>query len=303
MLRRRPPLELRPLRVARAAPRLRHQRLRRDPARPVGVGRQAPGREHPDRRARQRVRRPARRDRIVLDTVREYRSWMRGVRHRCETSRSGTRSSRSRACSRPPRPRRHGDAEAGSTARRQGASAATACRRTPSSRPRSTGAHRIVSRPPLIVRLDDFDEASRSASERPRRPRADAAASTALTLQHDSRKLLEQFRLVDVARKVVGRRQRRDRRLDRAARSAVPARTSSSSRSRRRSGRCSRSSSLASEYANAGERVVAGQRIMQAVERHLPRLVHRRRERRRHADATTTSDSSATGRGPLRSRR
>ena len=37
----------------------------------------------------------------------------------------------------------------------------------------------------------------------------------------------------------------------------------------------------ASEFTNHGERVVAGQRLMQAVERHLPRLGARRRGRRR----------------------
>ena len=51
-LRRRPPVELRRLRRARPPPRLRHQRLRRDAARAVGVGRQAPGRQPGDRGAR-----------------------------------------------------------------------------------------------------------------------------------------------------------------------------------------------------------------------------------------------------------
>ncbi len=50
VLRRRPPLELRRLRIAGAQAGLRHQRLRRDPPRPVGVGCQAPGGEHVDRR-------------------------------------------------------------------------------------------------------------------------------------------------------------------------------------------------------------------------------------------------------------
>ena len=55
VLRRRAPLELRRVRLARAAARVRHQRLRRDAPRAVGVGRQAPGREHADRRAQQRL--------------------------------------------------------------------------------------------------------------------------------------------------------------------------------------------------------------------------------------------------------
>ena len=45
LLRGRPSVELRALRLAGAAAPLRHQRLRRDAARPVGVGRQAPGGE------------------------------------------------------------------------------------------------------------------------------------------------------------------------------------------------------------------------------------------------------------------
>ena len=44
-LRRLPPDELRPVRHARAQPRLRHQRFRRNAARAVGMGRQAPGRQ------------------------------------------------------------------------------------------------------------------------------------------------------------------------------------------------------------------------------------------------------------------
>jgi uncharacterized protein (DUF2252 family) len=124
------------------------------------------------------------------------------------------------------------------------------------------GAHRIVSRPPLIVRLDEFEsiverDRARGALERMFR-------EYSATLQHDSRKLLEQFRLVDVARKVVGvgsvgtgawialhlGRNGRDvlvLQIKEAQRSVLEEYVGSS------------------EYANAGERVVAGQRIMQAV--------------------------------------
>ena len=52
--RRRAHLELRSVRLARANARLRLERLRRDPARAVGVGRQAPRRERRHRRARER---------------------------------------------------------------------------------------------------------------------------------------------------------------------------------------------------------------------------------------------------------
>ena len=54
-VRRRAPVELRGVRVAGAAAGLRRQRLRRDPARPVRVGRQAAGSELRDRGTRQRV--------------------------------------------------------------------------------------------------------------------------------------------------------------------------------------------------------------------------------------------------------
>ena len=54
-VRRRAPLELRHVRLAGADPRLRHQRLRRDGAGAVGVGREAPGGELRDRGPRQRL--------------------------------------------------------------------------------------------------------------------------------------------------------------------------------------------------------------------------------------------------------
>ena len=54
-LRGRTPLQLRSLRLARAPPLLRRQRLRRDRAGPMGVGREAPGGQSGDRRSRQRV--------------------------------------------------------------------------------------------------------------------------------------------------------------------------------------------------------------------------------------------------------
>ena len=57
VLRRRPPVELRRVRVARAQAGIRHQRLRRDASGTVGVGRQASRREHDHRGARQRLRR------------------------------------------------------------------------------------------------------------------------------------------------------------------------------------------------------------------------------------------------------
>ena len=77
-LRRRPPVELRRVRLAGAPADVRHQRLRRDAARPVGVGRQAAGGELRDRRPRPRLRRRASDARSCWPRPREYRTRMRG---------------------------------------------------------------------------------------------------------------------------------------------------------------------------------------------------------------------------------
>ena len=154
-LRRRAPLELRRLRLARAHAALRPQRLRRDAAGPVRVGRQAPRGELRRRGTRQRLRR----GRVPRGRARRGALLSRAharVRRRCATSRSGTRTSppttRSHWCARrptpaqrrprrPPRPRA---ATAAAMARRpRGTSPrrarATTCRRSPSS-PRSSTA-------------------------------------------------------------------------------------------------------------------------------------------------------------------
>ena len=61
--------------LAGAAARLRHQRLRRDAARALGVGRQAPRGEHADRAREQRLHGEVQ-ERIVLETVAAYRTRM-----------------------------------------------------------------------------------------------------------------------------------------------------------------------------------------------------------------------------------
>jgi uncharacterized protein (DUF2252 family) len=123
------------------------------------------------------------------------------------------------------------------------------------------GDRRIVSDPPLIVRLDDFPD-----TEERDRLKADAyrlLVEYRLTLPHERRILLDQYRLVDLARKVVGvgsvgtaawvalllGRDGRDPLF-------MQIKEAQSSVMEEFVGR--------SEYANAGERVVAGQRIMQA---------------------------------------
>ena len=78
VLRRRAPVELRRLRLARPAARLRPQRLRRDAAGAVGVGRQAARREHADRGRRATGSGRTRQRRAVLDCVAGYRTAMAG---------------------------------------------------------------------------------------------------------------------------------------------------------------------------------------------------------------------------------
>ncbi len=123
------------------------------------------------------------------------------------------------------------------------------------------GERRFVSDPPLIVRLDEFPETEER--ERARNSVEQLLREYSLTLQHERRMLLEQFRLVDLARKVVGvgsvgtaawialllGRDGEDPlilQIKEAQRSVLEEFV----------GR--------SEYSHSGERVVAGQRIMQA---------------------------------------
>ncbi len=123
------------------------------------------------------------------------------------------------------------------------------------------GERRIVSQPPLIVRLDDYPE-----TEERDRAKADLERllrEYSLTLQHERRTLLEQFRLVDLAHKVVGvgsvgtgawialllGRDGQDP-LFLQIKEAQPS--------------VLEEFVGASEYRNSGERVVAGQRVMQA---------------------------------------
>ena len=90
-VRRCPPVELRRVRLAGAEPGLRHQRLRRDGAGPVGVGCEAAGGELRDRRTRERfLGEGAAGGRARHGRARTGRRWLRS--RTCATSRSGTRS-------------------------------------------------------------------------------------------------------------------------------------------------------------------------------------------------------------------
>ena len=123
------------------------------------------------------------------------------------------------------------------------------------------GEARIVSQPPLIVRLDDFPESMER--DRVKGDIQRLLGEYAATLRHECHTLLEQYRLVDIARKVVGvgsvgtdawvalllGRDGRDPLL-------LQVKEAQASVLEPFVG--------ASEFGNAGERVVAGQRIMQA---------------------------------------
>ena len=120
-----------------------------------------------------------------------------------------------------------------------------------------------------------------------------ASASYRRTLQPDRRHLLESYRLVDFARKVVGVGSVGTRcwialmlGRDDADPLFLQIKEAEASVLEPYAGQ--------SGYANHGQRVVEGQRLTAGGERHLARLDPHRRARRR-ASATTTSASSGTG--------
>jgi uncharacterized protein (DUF2252 family) len=123
------------------------------------------------------------------------------------------------------------------------------------------GEPQLVSRPPLMIRLDDFAEVV--GRERVKASLEGLLAAYGTSLRHECHALLEQYRLVDIARKVVGvgsvgtdawvalllGRDGQDPLL-------LQVKEAQASVMEGFVG--------ASEFENAGERVVAGQRIMQA---------------------------------------
>ena len=122
-LRRRAPVELRRVRGPRPAADLRRQRLRRDAARAVRVGRQAARGELRGRRARSRIRRQAARRAVNLAVGAVLPRGDARVR----------RDADARPLVRPPRRRRPGQAlgRAGDRQAAQAASTATSPRRAP----------------------------------------------------------------------------------------------------------------------------------------------------------------------------
>ena len=213
-LRRRPPLQLRDVRFARAPPLLRRQRLRRDRAGPVGVGRQAAGGEPRGRRPRQRVRgtKERRRDRarggphLPRDDARARAAG------RC--SRSGTPTSTWTSCCR-------GSSRCSTASGRRASGSAITKARAHDSLQAFDEALPGRGRRAADRQRPAADRAGRGASSRPIDADLVRQAMDAIlrayrgTLDRDRRHLLEQYRLVHIARKVVGRRQRGHRCLDR----------------------------------------------------------------------------------------
>ena len=138
----------------------------------------------------------------------------------------------------------------------------TACERSRSCVGRVDGELRIVGNPPLVTPIEDvlpgaeqehLEDVVRRMIRTYRR-----------TLPHDRRHLLESYRYVHAARKVVGVGSVGRPHLDPAPGRAATTTTRCSSSSRRRRPRCSSRSSGKSQYAQHGQRVVEGQRMMQA---------------------------------------
>ena len=203
---------------------------------------------------------PGEQDRVVLDVVREYRRWMREF---ASMRNAEVWYTQFEIESLLPDLRARVNTE---MRRRLDRLVAKALRRDSMQAyaklaAKVDGAHRIVSRPPLIVRLEDFDDIA--DRDRARADLEQMLHEYGATLQHDSRQLLEQFRLVDVARKVVGVGSVGTAAwiallLGRTGKDVLVLQVKEAQRS------VLEEFLAPSVYANAGERVVAGQRIMQA---------------------------------------
>ena len=169
-LRRRAPVELRRVRLARADAGVRPQRLRRDASRPVRVRREADGGELHDRRpattASPRPTRARRRSASVtayreamarFAQMRTMEIWyarlseaaMTGRVERPTQAEAAEGATKARKRGKRPGARSRPRSAAEKTVRRR--TRATACRRCPSSARSSTASYRIVSQPPIVV--------------------------------------------------------------------------------------------------------------------------------------------------------
>ena len=156
------------------------------------------------------------------------------------------------------------------------------------------GQHRILSDPPLIVPVEElFDDMH---SHEIYDELQGLVRKYSRTLQSDRRHLLEQFTLVQAARKAVGVGSVGTR-AGSCCWSLEAASSPCSSRPRKRSVG-SRRLRRASKIANQGQRVVAGQHLMQATV--TSSWVGNGSRAETEWTATTTSGSCGTGSSPCR---
>ena len=214
-LRRRPPVELRRVRVAGTDADVRPERLRRDAPRAVRVRRRSDwpraSRSRPEQRLH--ARRTRRRSRWPRCGVpggdgRVRRRWARWT--------SGTRT-----C---PKSDLHGG-DQGAGDRREGEQDEEGGARRPRSAPRRSprrrstrdslqalsklaemvdGEYRIVSQPPIVVPLRELPPARRCRRRRSEHVIHEQFRAYRSPCRSDRRQLLERFEVIDVARKVVG---------------------------------------------------------------------------------------------------
>ena len=142
------------------------QRLRRDPARPVGVGREALRRQLRDRGPRARAS-DAERRAVVAGTVAVVPPARCASSPRCATSRSGTRTPTWTADPEPARRRR----PRGARPRRSRSASPrraqrTACAPLDASTHRVDGELRILADPPLVVPIEDLVKGRRPRGDR-----------------------------------------------------------------------------------------------------------------------------------------
>ena len=154
-----------------------------------------------------------------------------------------------------------------------------------SSHDKVDGEFRIISDPPLVVPLDELCRGAGIGSSPTNCAPGSTSGSarTAGRLQPDRRHLLETYRAGRLRPQGRGGRERRHPVLDRTAHGQGRRRSRCSSRSRRPRASVLEPYAGKSQYANHGQRVVEGQRLLAGVERHPPRLDARRRPRRRRA--------------------
>ena len=235
-----------------SAPGLRHQRLRRDAPRAVGVGRQAARGEHADRRARQRLRVKdqrarscSRRSAPTATAMRDFagheqpRVWYPHLDFETRARRSSRRSSRRRAVKRA-------EKNIAKARTRDSMSAFTKLTEV------VDGELRIVDQSPLIVPIEEL-----AAGEDPDALFDELRELIRVyreSLEFDRRALLESSELRRLRAQGRRRGQRRHARVDRADDGARRRAIRCSCRSRRQRPRCWRRS-----WARASSRTTASE--------------------------------------------